>query len=72
MKLRLFYLKHILSQDLDSLIYRFLKLQIEKPVRYDWASTCLQDLRKIKFNISFEEKCQLFNTRSQSEKNVKI
>ena len=55
MKLRLFFLKYILNQDSNSLIFKFLQLQIEKPVRYDWASTCVQDLKKLKMNITFED-----------------
>ena len=37
-KLRLFFLKYILNQDQESKIFKFLKLQMEKPVRFDWAS----------------------------------
>ena len=55
MKLRLFFLKYIMNQDPNSLIFKFLQLQIEKPVRYDWASTCVQDLKKLKMNITFED-----------------
>ena len=54
-KLRLFFLKYILNQDQESKIFKFLKLQMEKPVRFDWASTCKQDLKKLKMNISFED-----------------
>ena len=54
-KLRLFFLKYILNQDPESKIFKFLKLQIEKPVRFDWASTCKQDLKKLKVNMSFED-----------------
>ena len=54
-KLRLFFLKYILNQDSDSLIFRFLQLQIEKPVRFDWASTCVQDLKRLKLDITFDD-----------------
>ena len=55
MKLRLFFLKYILNQESDSLVYKFLQLQIQKPVKFDWASTCLLDLKKLKISISFED-----------------
>ena len=54
-KLRLFFLRYILNQDPDSKLYRFFNLQIEKPVRFDWASTCKQDLKKLDINLSFED-----------------
>ena len=35
MKLRLFFLKYILNKDSESLISRFLQIQIEKPTKFD-------------------------------------
>ena len=55
LKIRLFFLKDILNQDTDSMIYKFLYLQVKNPVRFDWASTCSKDLKKLKINLSFED-----------------
>ena len=54
-KLRLFFLKYILNQNSESLIARFLQIQIEKSSKFDWVSTCLKDLKKLKIDISFED-----------------
>ena len=54
-KQRLFFLKHILNQETESMIYQFLFLQLEKPAKFDWAATCLQDLKKLKINLKFED-----------------
>ena len=55
MKLRLFFLKYILNQDSESLISRFLQIQIEKPTKFDWISTCIKDLKKLKIEVSLED-----------------
>ena len=39
----------------DSLVYKFLKLQLKNPTRGDWASSCLKDLQELQINLSFEE-----------------
>ena len=55
MKLRLFFLKYILNQDSESLISRFLQIQIEKPTKFDWISTCIKDLKQLKIEVSLED-----------------
>ena len=40
LKLRMFYVKDILNQEPTSMIYKVFYLQLEKPVKFDWASTC--------------------------------
>ena len=55
MKSRLMFLKSILEENPDSLIYKFLKLQLETPTRGDWASSCQNNLRDLKINLSLEE-----------------
>ena len=37
------------------MVYKFLQLQIEKPTKGDWATTCKTDLKKLKISESFEE-----------------
>ena len=55
LKLKMFYLKDILNQDPTSMIYNVFYLQIEKPVRFDWASSCIKDLKRLNINMSFDE-----------------
>ena len=54
-KMRLLYLKYILEQDEESKLKKFFNLQIEKPNRGDWASTCLNDLKQLNLTLSMEE-----------------
>ena len=54
-KTRLLFLQYILQENSDSQICKFLKLQIEKPTRGDWASSCQKDLKDFKIEISFDE-----------------
>ena len=54
-KMRILYLKYILEQPDDSLLKKFLNLQLEKPIRGDWASTCLKDLGELKISMSLVE-----------------
>ena len=54
-KLRLFFLKYILDQEKDSLIYKFLNLQIQHPSRGDWASDCKKVMKHLFINLSIEE-----------------
>ena len=55
MKIRLLFLKVILHEKPESLIYKFLQLQFEHPTKGDWASTCVKDLKELKIDLSLEE-----------------
>ena len=44
-----------MNQNSESLLSRFLQIQIEKPTKFDWVSTCFKDLKKLKLDISFED-----------------
>ena len=54
-KQRLFFLKYVLDEDQDSLTYKVLLLQVEKPARFDWVSTCKADLKKLNIEMNFED-----------------
>ena len=54
-KMRLLFLKYILQQSDDSILKRFLKLQLDHKTNGDWASTCLKDLKDLKITESLEE-----------------
>jgi hypothetical protein len=55
LKTRLFFLKYILDQEEESMIHKFLTLQIENPTRFDWASTCVKDLNDLEIQLSFSD-----------------
>ena len=54
-KMRLMFMKYILQQSEDSLIYKFVQLQLQFKTKGDWASTCLLDLEKLHISESLEE-----------------
>ena len=54
-KTRLLFLKCILEENPNSLIYKFLHLQFENPTRGDWATSCFQDLEDLKIKMSLED-----------------
>ena len=53
--MRIFFLKNILHQEKDSMIYKFFNLQIQYPSKGDWASTCRNDLKHLDINLSMDE-----------------
>ena len=55
LKMRLLFLKYILEQPPESLIFRMLKLQLEKPTRGDWASSCRKDMENIDLKLTLEQ-----------------
>jgi hypothetical protein len=54
-RIRLLYLKEILIQEEDSMIFRMLQIQFKQPKRGDWASTCLKNLNELGIEMSLEE-----------------
>ena len=54
-RIRLLYLKEILIQNEDSMIFKMFQLQLKQPKRGDWASTCLKDLGELKISMSLVE-----------------
>jgi hypothetical protein len=55
LKMRLLFLKYILDQEEESILQKFLKLLFKDPVRRDWASTCMNDIKELKLTLSLEE-----------------
>ena len=49
------FLKDILNEKEESLIRKFYELQVKKPTRGDWASTCAKDLDQLGINLSTQE-----------------
>ena len=54
-KARLLFLKSILEEKPESVIHRFLNLQLLNPTKGDWASTCQQYLKELEINLSMKE-----------------
>ena len=54
-KIQLFFLKNILDQEEDCMISKFFHLQVENPVKGDWASSCSSTLKKLDINLSLED-----------------
>ena len=54
-KTKLLFLQCILQENPESLIYKFLHLQLEKPTKGDWASSCQQDLTDLNIEMSFSD-----------------
>ena len=49
------FLKSILDEDINSRIFKFVKLQLEKPTKGDWVSQCRKDLSELNIRENFEE-----------------
>ena len=47
MKMRLMFLRDILAEKEDSLVRKFYELQVKKPTKGDWASTCAKNLKEL-------------------------
>ena len=54
-KARLQFLKSILEESQESLIYKFLELQFQNPTKGDWVSSCKQDLKDLEIDSTIEE-----------------
>ena len=52
---RCLFLKDILNENPESMIFRFIMVQHKHPTRGDWVSSCLNDLRYWNINLSLEE-----------------
>ena len=54
-KLRMLFLKSILDQDQNSMVYNFFKLQLQHPIKGDWVEPCKKDLEELKIKLKFED-----------------
>ena len=48
---RLNFLQYILKEDNNSLIYSFLKAQLEKPTKGDWGQSCQKNLAELEIEM---------------------
>ena len=74
MKLRCLFLKSILNESTDSLLFRFIMAQYKNPIKGDWVLSCLEDLKYLNIILTIEEiksmKRRQFKTLLQ--KSIKI
>ena len=49
------YLKYLLEQSEESLLGKFFHLQLNEPMRGDWASKCLHDLDELNISEKLDE-----------------
>ena len=54
-KMRCLFMKQILNEDRNSQLYKFFQLQLKNPVRGDWVTACLNDLKELKIYETLEE-----------------
>ena len=52
---RLGFLYYILTEDKDSMIFKFFESQRKNRTSNDWVTTVLEDMKKLNLNMSFEE-----------------
>ena len=52
---RCLFLKDILNENSESMIFKFIMVQHKNPTRGDWVSSCFKDLQYLNINLSFEE-----------------
>ena len=55
MRLRLLFLKYILSQHEESIIYKFFKLQEKYMIKGNWVSMCYESLNELNIQYSFDK-----------------
>ena len=53
-KIRLLFLKYILNQNPESLIYKFFDIQRKTSTKGDWVYMCMENLKYIEISESFE------------------
>ena len=54
-RIRLLFLKTILNQKQDSMLFKFFKIQLESSSKTDWTTTCMTNLEELKIEKSFDE-----------------
>ena len=71
-KLRLLFLKSILQQDENGMVFKFFKLQLEQPTRGDWVSSCKTDLKELGITQSLREIKEMPKNRFKNMLNLKV
>ena len=72
MKMRLMFLKDIMDEKENSLVRQFYELQLRKPIKGDWASTCAENLEELKIRLSNNEIRNMKRNQFKNILNMKI
>ena len=68
----MFFFKDILNENEQSMIRKFYELQLQKPTKGDWASTCAENIKQLKINLSTEEMRQMKRNQFKNILKTKI
>ena len=55
MKKRILYLNYLLNEDVNSLVYKFLKAQLTKNLPGDWVNLVDKDIKELDISLSYED-----------------
>ena len=66
------FLHHILQQNENSLLHRFVMAQINHPVNKDWVSTVLEDMEDFKIDLELEDIKHMTKTKFKEYVNEKV
>ena len=72
MKMRIMFLKDILDENEESLIRKFLMIQLEQPTKGDWVSTCKENLKQLELPEEFNEITRITRNKLGNMLNEKI
>ena len=72
MKSRLLFLKYILDENDESLINKFVKLQLQQPTRGDWLSTCIENITFLNVKADLDDIRRMKKNQFKSLINEKI
>ena len=71
-KIRLLYLKYILNQDPETMLFRFFEAQLQQSSKGDWVYMCNEDLKILNIKTTYEEVRNMTHYRFKKLLNVKI
>ena len=71
-KIRLLYLKYILNQDPESMLFKFFEVQLQTSKKGDWVFMCNEDLKTLNIKETYEEIKDMTHYRFNKLLNEKI
>ena len=71
-KIRLLFLKNILGQNENCMLFKFFKLQLESSAKGDWTTECLKNLSELKIEESLESISKMTDFQFKNLLNKKI
>jgi hypothetical protein len=71
-KIRLLYLKYILNQDPEKMLFKFFEVQLQASSKGDWVYMCNEDLKTLNIKETYEEIKDMTHYRFKKLLNEKI